>query len=159
MTPKVWWSQWLLWISQCILWESAPSVDEDFDTIHVPKTDVSVHYKVTNSHSYADYIPISVCMFDHHAHPRVIHAEYMNLIKKVIGPCGTYPSRCISSHIGINYYEGLKDKTSQDHTTVSEGPGMKGKYKYQRQTTKLKFYPHTMKLTNEFSNPTSYFTA
>ena len=92
--------------------QSSPSVDGDFDTIHVPKTDVSVHYKITNSHSYADYIPISVCMFDHHAHPRMIHAGDINLMKKTVVTHGTYPSRCITSHIGINCYESLKDKTS-----------------------------------------------
>ena len=111
--------------------KSAPSVDGDFDTICVPKTDVSVHHKITDSHSYADYIPISMCMFDHHAHSRVMHAGDINLIKKVVGPRGTYSSRCIASYIGINCYEGIKDKTSQDHATPSEGPGMKGQYKYQ----------------------------
>ena len=111
--------------------KSAPSVDGYFDTIHVPKTFVSVHFKITNSRSYADYIPISVYMFAHHAHPRVIHAGDIALTKKAVGPHVTYLSRSITSHIGINCYEGLKDKTLQNHTTPSEGPDIKGQYKYQ----------------------------
>ena len=40
--------------------KSTPSVDGYFATIQVPKMDVSVHYKITSSHTYADYIRLCV---------------------------------------------------------------------------------------------------
>ena len=118
-----------------------------------------VHYKVCPSRDIPlEWPALYSCFFHGSYHPMVLTGAHVCLIKAAVGSQGSFPSRDIVSSTGSNSYEGDKDRNTQDHATPSEGPGMKGKYKYYRQTNDSKFYPGYMRLVNDLARTTSFMT-
>jgi len=120
---------------------------------------VKVWYKMSRAQKYQHVPPLLTCLFDTKFQNRFIKSEDVAVIKKAVGRSGTYPSRTINGNEGVNCYDGLKDGSSQCHATPSEGPGMKGLYKYYRQDIDPKYYPHYMKIINDLARTTSWTTA
>jgi len=139
---------------------ASPTLDETFTNSYaVPFSGVNIRWRLCNARDYMCIPPLWICLFDPTFHHRQITSQDVEIVKRAVGPQGTYPSRTVNCSTGLNCYDGFKSPSSQCHPTPSEGPGMKGLYKYYRNVIDAKFYGHYVKLITDLGNKASWMTS